>query len=216
LSLFLYSQALSPATIASIVAVLCNRLVTGNDVTGYYSYPFLTSTLPSAIFTSAIVFGLFGAAVGTVYAVSVIKLKTWVHDLFHESQDEPKPAGPDQSVDLAAGDADERIPLVGSAKINGRKVSTLARGPSVLASIRKYCCIVIPEEPTRAAVAGTIAGAAVGVIGMFVPHVMFWGEAQLQVSDPPSEPSRTVPSAFCMRYAVSSHLRTITVNLFRI
>ena len=31
-----YFEAISPATIASIVAVLCNRLVTGNDVTGYY------------------------------------------------------------------------------------------------------------------------------------------------------------------------------------
>ena len=29
-----YFEALSPATIASIVAVLCNRLVTNNDVTG--------------------------------------------------------------------------------------------------------------------------------------------------------------------------------------
>jgi len=33
-----YFEALSPATIASIVAVLCNRLITGNDVTGYYRY----------------------------------------------------------------------------------------------------------------------------------------------------------------------------------
>lgn len=33
-----YFEALSPATIASIVAVLCNRLLTGNDVTGYYRY----------------------------------------------------------------------------------------------------------------------------------------------------------------------------------
>ena len=33
-----YFEALSPATIASIVAVLCNRLTTGNDVTGYYRY----------------------------------------------------------------------------------------------------------------------------------------------------------------------------------
>jgi len=31
-----YFEALSPATFASIVAVLCNRLITNNDVTGYY------------------------------------------------------------------------------------------------------------------------------------------------------------------------------------
>ena len=31
-----YFEALSPATIASIVAVLCNRLLTNNDVTGAF------------------------------------------------------------------------------------------------------------------------------------------------------------------------------------
>lgn len=36
-----YFEALSPGTIASIVAVLVNRMITGNDVTGMFSYPFL-------------------------------------------------------------------------------------------------------------------------------------------------------------------------------
>jgi H+/Cl- antiporter ClcA len=173
-----YFEALSPATIGSIVAVLCNRMVIGNDVTGYYSYPFLTASLPSAIFTSAIVYGLFGAGVGIVYALWVIKLKTWVHDLFHKHHDDHHSADQDQTMDLAAGNADERIPLVdGKGKGN---VSKHAQIRGVLSSVRKYCCFVIAEEPTRAAVAGTLAGAAVGVIGMFLPHVVFFGEGQLQ------------------------------------
>jgi hypothetical protein len=62
-----YFEALSPAVIASIVAVLTNRLVTGNDVDGYYEYPFLNSSLPSEIFTHAIAYGFFGAAIGVFY-----------------------------------------------------------------------------------------------------------------------------------------------------
>ena len=36
-----YFEALSPATIASIVAVIFNRIVSGNEVKGYFNYPFL-------------------------------------------------------------------------------------------------------------------------------------------------------------------------------
>ena len=52
-----YFEALSPATVASIVGVLSNRLITGNEITGYFKYPFLEETLPSSIFMDAIVFG---------------------------------------------------------------------------------------------------------------------------------------------------------------
>jgi H+/Cl- antiporter ClcA len=50
-----YFEALSPAIFGSIVAVLTNRMVINNDVTGYYKYPFLTDTLPSTIFWHAII-----------------------------------------------------------------------------------------------------------------------------------------------------------------
>jgi H+/Cl- antiporter ClcA len=190
-----YFEALSPATIGSIVAVLCNRMVIGNDVTGYYSYPFLTASLPSAIFTSAIVYGLFGAGVGIIYALWVIKLKTWVHGLFHKHHDDHHSAEQGQTVDLAAGDSDERISLV-DGKANGN-ASKHAQSQGILSRARKCCCFVIAEEPTRAAVAGTLAGAAVGVIGMFVPHVMFWGEAQLQnLIDKGRTPVRSILDCF--------------------
>ena len=39
---------------------------------------------------------------------------------------------------------------------------------------------MIPHEPSRAAATSALAGLAVGVTGMFLPHIMFWGEAQLQ------------------------------------
>ena len=45
---------------------------------------------------------------------------------------------------------------------------------------KKVLSCGIKHEPTRAAVAGTLAGLAVGITCMFVPHVTFWGEAQLQ------------------------------------
>jgi hypothetical protein len=50
----------------------------------------------------------------------------------------------------------------------------------IVESVKKCACCVIPHEPTRAAVAGVVAGGLCGLVGMFFPHVMFWGEAQLQ------------------------------------
>lgn len=176
-----YFEALSPATISSIVAVLTNRLVTGNDVTGYYKYPFLTATLPSEIFSSAIVFGLFGALVGVWYANGVKKLKGLVHDWFHKphNHDDHESAF-DHKTQEASHEVDglgcgEKKPLLGHTEqqnsiINKRQeVGLITRW-----KYRLRC--VIPNEVYRSAVAGSLAGAIVGVIGMFVPHVMFWGE----------------------------------------
>ena len=41
-------------------------------------------------------------------------------------------------------------------------------------------CFGISHEPTRAAAAGVMVGVVVGLICMFLPHQLFWGEAQLQ------------------------------------
>lgn len=175
-----YFEALSPATIASIVAVLCNRLVSGNDVTGYYKYPFLTATLPSAIFTGAIVYGFFGAAVGVIYAKSCKALKGWVHDLFHAPHDDHAhdhgSSHDDDDEGSEEEDVGENKPLIGQKK--PREPTSKQKG--VVACLKSYFCLVIPHEPTRAAVSGVVAGAMVGFIGLFLPHVMFWGEAQLQ------------------------------------
>ena len=179
-----YFEALSPATVSSIVAVLSNRLMVGNDVTGYYSYPFLTATLPSEIFTSAIFYGFWGAFVGIVYAHSCKKVKTWVQGWFQPVQ------GGSQSHGLQMGShgftkahefessaTDETTPLTEErheSKFTGRS------GVKVSSKIRRAARCAIPNEATRASVIGTIVGAAVGVICMFIPHSMFWGEAQLQ------------------------------------
>lgn len=183
-----YFEALSPATIASIVAVLVNRLVTRNDVTGYFNYPFLTATLPSRIFYVAVLYGLVGSFVGVVYAEGVKKLKMVVHDLFHHHDDHGH--GKDEAVAQQAkgiGDVNgkhdhgtsETIPLVGTAGL-----VVAASQPSFFDKIgntfKKVASFSIKHEPTRAAVVGVIAGILTGVINMFVPHSAFWGEAQLQ------------------------------------
>ena len=178
-----YFEALSPATISSIAAVLTNRLVVNNDVTGYYSYPFLTMTLPSEVFTSAILYGLYGAAIGILYASNVLKLKTLVHDLFHEphhQHDEPQQPLSESSEKDAFQNAEngEHIPLVQQKEQAPPKRTP--HQPSLSDRLKAFGCVFIPHEPSRAAVAGVVAGAAVGVISMFVPHVLFWGEAQLQ------------------------------------
>jgi H+/Cl- antiporter ClcA len=177
-----YFEALSPGTISSIIAVLINRLAMKNDVTGYYSYPFLSSSLPSSIFTCAIVYGLYGCAVGVLYTHATKFIKGWVHDWFHVPQNENQDNAPDGGkndhttrITADVGSTDESAPL-----ISKKTKRNLREKPSIWKCCKSYCCHVIPNEAKRAAVAGIIAGAAVGVIGIFVPHTMFWGEAQLQ------------------------------------
>lgn len=186
-----YFEALNPAIFGSIVAVLTNRLIVQNDVTGYYEYPFLTSTLPSSIFWHAVIFGLFGTGLGIGYAKIVLKLKKWVKNIFHYHEDTPKEAA---KVDAAANDKSipaftdeeagstvhpktmETRPLVGKTSCK-RKAAKDASNYSWISPILNFS---IKSEPKRAAISGIIAGTLVGVIGMFLPHVMFWGEAQLQ------------------------------------
>jgi H+/Cl- antiporter ClcA len=163
-----YFEALSPATVSSIVAVLTNRLVVGNDVTGYYSYPFLTTTLPSGIFTSSIVYGFFGAAVGVAYAVGCKKFKTVAHDLFPTSPAVPTENPTDEGTPRRTGG--EKKPLL--ERQDHKKHARY--GPSSPSVFLRVCRAI------RIASAGCLVGAIVGGIGMFIPHSMFWGEAQLQ------------------------------------
>ena len=185
-----YFEALSPATIASILAVLVNRMIVNNDVTGYYTYPFLTEALPSHIFTTAVIYGLVGSGVGVGYAEGVMFLKHFVHDLFsthHHHKHDPQQShhgdahdGEDETHKMKGGarGTDEKMPLVGNAKKPVHRQDTFFEKVGALSN--KVFSFGIKHEPTRAAVAGTLAGIVVGVTCMFVPHVTFWGESQLQ------------------------------------
>jgi H+/Cl- antiporter ClcA len=162
-----YFEALSPATIASIVAVLANRLVTGNDVTGYFRYPFLTASLPSSIFTSAIVFGFYGCFVGTFYLFTVKRVKMSVKSWFHKTE-----RSNHQLTKTHPDTVAEKIPLLEKKYVTGKKNTASQKNVAR--------CIEISSKPWRAAVSGAIVGLLVGVIGIFLPHTLFWGEAQLQ------------------------------------
>jgi len=188
-----YFEALSPATISSIVAVLVNRMVTGNDIKGYFNYPFLTASLPSHIFYIAILYGVVGAIIGIIYADGVKWLKTWVHDWFHyheehhhddehhdEHHDEGEDNGDDGDGERSRHENGEDVPLVGKpglvAKLPPKKTAAQKCGDC----LKPVTHFSIRYEPLRAFVVGIIAGGLTGLICMFLPHNLFWGEAQLQ------------------------------------
>ena len=164
-----YFEALSPATIASIVAVLINRMVIKNDVTGMFQYPFLSESLPSYIFKDAIVYGLLGGALGILYTLSVKKIKKCVYHL--------RDGYGDHSTLTRINDTtpDEMIPIINFSSVSKMKPVETSRTKAYL-----YFYKLISHAPTKAALTSAILGSIVGAIGMILPHVMFWGEAQLQ------------------------------------
>jgi len=156
-----YFEALSPATLASIIAVIINRTITSDEaVDGYFTYPFLTDTLPFHIFFLAIIFGLLGSVVGVLYARVCLYLKTGVHEWFHEPH-HPQSNGASN---------EEKISLVGNPGLVALPTSLL----------KTFSRCYIKGEPRRAAIAGALAGFIVGIICMLLPHSLFWGEGQLQ------------------------------------
>eukprot|EP00977_Amphora_coffeiformis_P011294 scaffold2720_cov173-Amphora_coffeaeformis.AAC.1 len=202
-----YFEALTPTIVSSIVAVVTNRLIIQNDVTGYFKYPFLSDSLPSSIFWHAIIFGVFGCAVGTGYLVMVVRCKTWVHDWFHvpvpqdeeekeqeQKQDDDSNAYDDNNFDgnddaMERGDTNPKqvvnLTKASSGETDALLAKNIAAAPSsslrsTLSCVYSLGCIVIPEESHRAALAGALAGFICGWVGIFVPHTLFWGEAQLQ------------------------------------
>ena len=179
-----YFEAISPSTIASIVAVLVNRMVTGNEIKGYFNYPWLADSLPSHLFYIAVIYGLYGAAIGVAYAEGVKKLKTWTHDWFHHHDDHHGNGGgssgiaTDPTHPLHTGGEESKGLLSGKTKAHSKKSKKKDTG---LASLwKKISSLGIKNEATRAGVIGVLAGALTGIICMFVPHNLFWGEAQLQ------------------------------------
>lgn len=185
-----YFEALQPAILASIFAVLFNRMVTGDEVKGYFEYPQLNETLPSFMFLIAFAYALVGLSVGAGYAKGCLVLKKWVHDWFQLPDDD------DQELYYNAQNNNshptENTQLISEANMyNENGNAYLAKNhPPMNDQKQTYSHGVrfsdnkgnfgISHEPTRAALAGLLAGAMVGVICMFVPHSLFWGEAQLQ------------------------------------
>ncbi len=177
-----YFEALTPAILASIVSVIVNRLITGDDVKGMFKYPFLSDTLPNSIFWVVIIYGIVGSFVGLCYAEGLLWLKHWVHDWFHAPHDDHHDHAhsklePHNSVG-------ESMPLmVGNG--HGGMMHMHTKKP------KESCCtwmqkgvqwfFGISHEPTRAGVAGVLVGVIVGYMSMLLPHLLFWGEAQLQV-----------------------------------
>lgn len=140
------------------------------------SYPFLTTSLPSEIFTSAIIFGLFGALVGIIYAKTVLKLKGLVHDFFHAPHDDHDHEKEEHVKDDAGLDQ-EKTPLIVKSKAAEEKNNEAkANQPEppvhkkVMESLHKFVCCVIPYEPHRAAAAGVVAGILSGGIGILFPQ----------------------------------------------
>jgi Voltage gated chloride channel len=173
-----YFEALSPGTIASIIAVLANRLVTGNDVTGYFHYPFLKETLPSSIFVDAIVYGFFGCFVGTIYVLGVKRVKEWVHHWFHSPHldvNNSVVSQPHTNQHEAEGEGKPLLPI---GPVLHNNLDGAATHDNSTTS--KTFSFAIRSDSTRAAVSGAIVGLIIGVVGIFVPHTMFWGESQLQ------------------------------------
>jgi H+/Cl- antiporter ClcA len=194
-----YFEALTPSTISSIVAVITNRLIVNNDVTGYFKYPFLATSLPSSIFWYAIVYGLYGCAIGTLYLLTVLWCKTWVHDWFHapshqdhdnhnplaEEEEENKNSNDVTSLvkakatDTVTTNSTERDALLQKKQVSSESTPKITK-PNLLACMYSFGCVIFPKESHRAAVAGALAGFVCGWVAIFVPHTLFWGEAQLQ------------------------------------
>ena len=169
-----YFEAISPAVVASIVAVVTKAQITGEEVAGYFRYPFLSPSLPSSIYYIAIIIGFYGCAVGLAYAYMTKYLKVKVHDWFHAVRHDHNDTQAEKSSVVPEG-VDEQAPLLSPNKGAAQKRPTPERERSGM-----WDMFAIANEPKRAAVAGALAGAMVGWIGIFLPHVLFWGEAQLQ------------------------------------
>lgn len=175
-----YFEALSPCVVASIISVITNRIITKKHVEGYFVYPFLAETLPSEIFVTALIYGLIGTLVGILYAEICLWCKHWVHDLFHVAHD-------DQDHGYGHGDdgdghGNESSALMGGDLFKEEYFLEKKLEPGYMKKMSSSCTklLGIEHEPTRAAVAGVVVGIVVGVICMFLPHQLFWGEAQLQ------------------------------------
>jgi len=176
-----YYEALSHATLGSIVAVIVNRMISGDEIKGMFKYPFLEETLPTKIFWCVIIYGIVGSLVGVIYAKGLLWLKHWVHEWFHAPHNHHHDDDSQgyRYSHINHGDAYQlensfQEYLGQDVKKNENCCTWVQRG------VKHF--FGIEHEPTRAAVAGILVGILVGLNCMLLPHNLFWGEAQLQVS----------------------------------
>ena len=168
-----YYEAISPSIFASIIAVLVNRMVTKDEVKGYFSYPFLEDNLPSHIFYIAVLYGIIGALVGTAYARGAFKLKMTTHDLFHvHDHHHGDGSHHDAHSDVSSLPGSESVPLV------GKKIVLNVEQPKSL--YEQFLAFLKKREWLRCYIVGTVGGFITGIFCMFFPHALFWGESQLQ------------------------------------
>lgn len=105
---------------------------------------------------------------GMIYSKVVLRLKHRIHELFHT---EIKHGKGESYNDTKSFLPNERVPLFNSQ-------SKLIHNSSSKRPIQ--ASRLIQHGPKQAAASGVFAGVLVGITGMLIPHVMFWGEAQLQ------------------------------------
>lgn len=170
-----YFEALNPSVIASIVAVLVNRMVIPNDGIGYFDYPIFTDILPNHVFYVAILYGLLGGALGMLYAKGCLKIRMSIYDLFrfrdHSEENivEDKSNSETFSLEYEHGSED-------STHLNEKESIAKSEKKSLVDKISSFS---MKNEPLRASLIGIVAGAVVGVICMFYPQNLFWGKMVL-------------------------------------
>lgn len=187
-----YFEALSPATISSIFAVLVNRMVTGDDIKGYFNYPYLTKTLPNHIFYIAIVYGAVGSVIGLIYVRTCLSLKSRVHLMFDASfkYNDDSTLHNNEAYQIYDGRLeDEKVKEYDNLVASKKNVKSNYGEFYEKRIIKPFlvCMKIITNiigtdfKHIQAVLIGSMCGFLVGIICMFVPHSLFWGEAQLQV-----------------------------------
>ena len=136
------------------MAVLTDRAVTGTEWTGHLQFPALKMNLASQPFAHSIVFGFVGASIGALYLIGTQRLRCLAA------------AHCDYSQGSNEHEKDERLDSVNERTRN--------------CSLSSQATFMTLSKPIRAAFSAMIVSAVVGVVGMFFPHVLFSGQAQLQ------------------------------------
>jgi H+/Cl- antiporter ClcA len=171
-----HPEAIGPAILASMTSVLVVYCLSTDDVVGLFHFPSLPTSLPWTVLPSAFVYGLFGCAAGVAYLKCTKSIKAVGHDLFqapscHIYNYINRDATTTKTNIFSEEEGEEEEQVAPCGNLMPERMSSLVEGVGEL---------VIPHRGTRAAVVGVIAGALVGIICIFVPHVMFWGEGQMQ------------------------------------